>query len=78
MTAPSTGPSPTEARVTIREVYDIVLEVRDSVAVVPSIRKDVDDHESRIRSLERKVWIAAGAAALLGVFGSKLAPFFAS
>lgn len=33
-----------------------------------------DDHESRIRSLERKVFVAAGAATILGGTLGSLAP----
>lgn len=38
----------------------------------PSQAKQSADHEARIRVLERKVWAAAGAAAVLGAFGSKV------
>lgn len=33
-----------------------------------------DDHESRIRSLERKVFVAAGAATILGGAVGSIAP----
>ncbi|UVK59039.1 tail needle protein [Microbacterium phage Cen1621] len=33
-----------------------------------------DDHESRIRSLERKVWLAAGFAAAAGGLLGNIAP----
>ncbi|QWY81843.1 membrane protein [Microbacterium phage Honk] len=33
-----------------------------------------DDHETRIRSLERKVWLAAGAAAVMGGVVGNVAP----
>lgn len=64
MTAPSEGP----AIVTLREVYDLVLSVKQEVAGqnVPDIRIDVADHEARIRSLEKWVWRASGFAALGG------------
>ncbi|WNT44342.1 membrane protein [Microbacterium phage Mabodamaca] len=62
MSTPSTGP----AVITLREVYDLVVEVKDSVAVVPAQGDMLKDHEARIRSLERKVWLAAGGAMVLG------------
>ncbi|QOI66934.1 hypothetical protein SEA_GARDENSTATE_22 [Microbacterium phage GardenState] len=41
--------------------------------------RDADaDHEARIRSLERKLWIAAGGAAVLGGVLGNIAPFLAT
>ncbi|WP_424936661.1 MULTISPECIES: hypothetical protein [Bacteria] len=71
MTGP-VGPAP--AVITLREVYDLVTEVRDSVAIVPSMSDQIKDHETRIRSLERKVWIVAGAAAVIGGVLGKVGP----
>lgn len=36
------------------------------------LRHDVADHETRIRSVERKVWMAAGFAATVGSVGGGL------
>ncbi len=36
-----------------------------------------DDHEGRIRSLERKLWLASGAAAVAGGFLGNIAPALA-
>lgn len=36
------------------------------------VERNMKDHEMRIRNLERKIWIAAGAAAVIGGFGSQL------
>lgn len=36
------------------------------------VEKELRDHEYRIRALERKLWLAAGAAAVIGGFGSQL------
>lgn len=66
------------AEITLREVYDLVVEVKDSVAVVPAHGKTLDDHETRIRSLERKVWLAAGAAAVIGGTVGNLFPMLAT
>lgn len=35
-------------------------------------RRTLDDHETRIRSVERKVWMAAGFAAAIGGVGGGL------
>lgn len=72
MSSPSTGNAP--AVITLREVYDLVVEVKDSVAVVPAHAKALDDHETRIRALERKVWLVAGAAAVAGGLLGNLSP----
>lgn len=36
------------------------------------VERNMKDHEMRIRNLERKIWVAAGAAAVIGGFGSSL------
>lgn len=55
--------------VTVESIYQLLLEVRDDVRTssqtVDSVADSSRDHETRIRSLERKVWIAAGVAAAL-------------
>jgi hypothetical protein len=43
-------------------------------ADIRELRSDSADHEARIRSLERKVWIAAGFAAAVGGVIGNLAP----
>lgn len=51
-----------------REVLDRLVSIETKLDV--SISR-VDDHETRIRRLERAVWVAAGAAAAGGgVIGS--------
>ncbi|MGP6170632.1 hypothetical protein ACTU6V_05425 [Microbacterium sp. A204] len=59
------------AVITLREVYDLVQEVRSEVALLKTteLTKDVDDHEQRIRGLERWIWRASGIAAALGALG---------
>lgn len=56
-------------KVTLDTIYFMVSEVRDEVRELRSDLKDVvdqsDDHEERIRSLERKVWAFSGIAAIL-------------
>ncbi len=53
-------------RVTMSDVYRLLLEVRDEVREMRPLPARIEDHETRIRSLERKVWAAAGAAAAAG------------
>ena len=67
MNAPSEGP----AVITLREVYDLVLEVRSEVTLLKSteLKSDVADHETRIRALERWIWRASGIAAAIGAAG---------
>ncbi|QFU87889.1 hypothetical protein [Amycolatopsis sp. YIM 10] len=49
--------------VTMNEIYAELQAVHDEVRDMRSDVKSIADHESRIRSLERKIWIAAGIAA---------------
>lgn len=62
-------PEPNSARITVREVYDAVMSLRQDLQHTPRM---VDDHEERIRDLERKVWGAAGIATVLGVVISQI------
>ena len=64
-----TPSDPTSARITVREVYDAVMQLRQDLQHTPRM---VDDHEARIRDLERKVWGAAGIATVLGVVISQI------
>ena len=67
------------AEITLKEVYDILVDVRDDVTTIKkeleNTSKDVDDHESRIRALERTIWKAAGGAAVLGAVGGWISKF---
>lgn len=36
------------------------------------VERNLFDHEKRLRALERKLWLAAGAAAMLGGFSAQL------
>lgn len=51
------------ARITLREVYDAVNSLKAELSNLPKIS---EDHEDRIRELERKVWSFAGLATILG------------
>ena len=48
---------------TEREVLDRLVSIETKLDIAIS---RVDDHESRVRRLERVVWIAAGAASAAG------------
>ncbi len=49
--------------ITAKEVYDKLSELVVAMSPVP---KQVEDHEIRLRGLERKIWMAAGFAAAIG------------
>lgn len=58
-----------------RDMYDEIRGLRDDVGRLTSvvdpaltdIKAKQTDHEGRLRSLERKVWVAAGIAAAAGL-----------
>lgn len=52
------------AQITLREVYDLVLELKTEMSPTPS---QLRDHEDRIRDLERKVWSYSGISAVAAV-----------
>jgi hypothetical protein len=59
----------TGAEVTIREIYDKVQEISTKMDVLATRfhagEQKAEDHESRIRALERRVWVATGSSAML-------------
>jgi hypothetical protein len=59
----------THAVITLREVYDVVVQLKEELNGVPRITAD---HEDRIRDLERKVWSFSGIAAIIGAALSQL------
>ena len=54
-------------RVTLRDVYEIVNEIRDDVQDLKPLAPQVRDHEKRLRVVERIAWAALGIAGVLGV-----------
>lgn len=71
-----TTPTEPTVKVTMRDVYDLLLDLKATVDKMDGQPAQLQDHETRIRSLERKVWIAAGTATaaggLLGSIGQQL------
>lgn len=68
---------PNVVNITLREVWESQQEqgkllhqmhsdLKRSLDSHDRVRDMVDDHEDRIRSIERRVWQASGAAALIG------------
>lgn len=51
--------------VSMDQIYAELQAVHGEVRDMRNEVKDIADHENRLRSLERKVWLAAGAAAAL-------------
>lgn len=41
------------------------------------VERNMKDHELRIRALERKMWVVAGASAVVGALASSLFNLFA-
>ena len=64
------SPEPT-TEITLREVYDVVLELKGELSGTPDV---IRDHEARIRKLEALVWKAAGAAMVIGAVLGWLIP----
>jgi len=61
------------AQITLREVYDLVLELKTEMSPTPSLLRD---HEDRIRDLERKVWSYSGISAVAAVVLSQVVTAF--
>jgi hypothetical protein len=51
--------TPTEVFHEMRAIHDEVKEMRVEL-------RDISDHESRLRALERRIWLASGAATTIG------------
>ena len=54
----------TTVRITLREIYDTLIELKTIVGQHP---ERIDDHEKRIRDLEFKVWSFSGIASIVAV-----------
>lgn len=68
------------AVITVTDLYLELREMHAAITRVESTLKDsanrIEDHETRIRSLERRTWLFAGAAAVIGGSASKILPLF--
>ena len=58
---------PTTVRITLREIYDAVVELKQIVSNHPD---KIEDHEKRIRDLEMKVWSFSSVASIVSVLAS--------
>lgn len=69
-----------ELRITLRDVYVQVQEqnillhkmssdIKRSLDSHDRVKETVEDHENRIRTMERKIWQASGIASFVGVAG---------
>lgn len=60
--------------ITTKEIYEELKGIRSDLQKVaetlPSHRETLDDHEDRIRGLERAKWMVAGVSAFLGGGGA--------
>lgn len=61
-----------QAVITLREVYDAVVGLKEELNGVPTITAD---HETRIRDLERKVWSYSSLAAIAGAALAQLVTY---
>lgn len=43
-------------RITQKEIYEVVTRMEKELITLSSVAKKVDDHETRIRDLEKTVW----------------------
>lgn len=75
------GEQPTGAFVSAREIYDELRRLSDVVVrlearlTADNTRERVDELETRVSSLEQRVWRASGVAAALGAVVGVAAPF---
>lgn len=60
------------AEITLREVFDAVMDVKNTLAGMASHGDAIKDHETRIRALEKWVWGAAGTGVVGGAALSQL------
>lgn len=69
MTPPMADPPVVE--ITLREVYDAVLQVQSSVVGAPL---QLIDHEARLRKIEARLWQIGGGAVVLGALVGNWVP----
>ncbi|WP_159795621.1 hypothetical protein [Puerhibacterium puerhi] len=58
------------AKVSLESIYEVSLDTRERVIRIEGQLKELndsrDDHEARIRNIERRLWIIAGASMVGG------------
>jgi hypothetical protein len=52
-------------RITQKEIYAAVTRVEKEIIALSSLKEDVQDHESRLRELEKKVWQSSWISGLI-------------
>lgn len=71
-------PNEYEAVITLRDLHDDIKAIRNDLTTVitqlSATTVTTADHETRIRALERRVWTAAGVAAVFSALVPQLAP----
>jgi len=60
--------------ITLKDVYDLLQDVKTTVSGMGDHGDRLADHEKRIRSLERNMWIIVG----IGIVAQVLIPLFYS
>jgi hypothetical protein len=60
--------------ITLTEMYSGITTVRDEVHEMRAQVRMINDHEARLRLLERRLWFAVGGATIISTgFGAMLA-----
>ena len=52
-------------RITQKEIYAAVTRVERELITLSTLKEDVQDHESRLRDLEKKVWQSSWISGLI-------------
>jgi len=55
----------------LREIYDVVVELKGMVAGHPD---KLDDHENRLRKLEMKIWSISSIVGIISFIASRFIP----
>ena len=71
-----------EAVVTLRDLHQDIKAIRTDLVTMMTQRASVTstqiDHETRLRALERRVWTAAGVAAVFAALIPQIGPITAA